>query len=194
MQELALHKFDLNTLKDRPRVLLFLNDSRSKEEIMTHDIQQIIECLNVPTYSMTYDNFDITKLQEIVSKQKKAKIISKQKNTNHENICIVLNNIAFDKSIMKTDIIRELFLNGRLYGITFILSIQYLLELDPTTRTNIDNLFIYNQRDTNRLHRYFFGILEKESHLKKILDAPNNCIILNNFTKSDEIDKNIFWL
>jgi hypothetical protein len=226
MQELELHKFDPRVINKRRMdgrspIMVFLGARSTGKSVLVKDISSYIKDIPLVVamsgteegngfYSefvhplFIYNKFEPEVLVSIINHQKrKADVLRKQgkqlKYEVNEHVCIILDDLAFDKSMMKLDAMRELFFNGRHYGITLILTFQYLMEIRPEYRTNVDFVFVCreNKKDNiEKLHKYFFGIFDKLPDFKKTLiscTTDYRAIVLENTCKSERIEDQVFW-
>ena len=121
------------------------------------------------------------------------------KKSPEDHVAIIMDDLAFDKKMMKNECIREIFFNGRHYGITIIITFQYMMEIGPEYRGNIDYIFVYKEprKDaTDKLYKYFFSIFDKPVDFKKVLYSCTNdygCLVLDNISKSYLIEDQVFW-
>ena len=76
-----------------------------------------------------YDDFNGPALEKLLERQKKA-----AKKGNMPKVFVVLDDLAFDGSIMKKPIMRYIFMNGRHLNIFLIFSSQYVSDLGPPAR------------------------------------------------------------
>ena len=114
-------------------------------------------------------------------------------------IAFTLDDCMFDKSIMKTKEMREIHMNGRHLGMWFINCVQYLMDLGPELRSQIDYVFILKENvisNRQKLHKYFFGIFEKYEEFSLVMDKCTNnheCLVLDNTQINNKIDECIFY-
>jgi hypothetical protein len=151
-----------------------------------------------------YDNFEPEVLNGIVEKQKNvvkeiAKSGKNPKGFPEKGVGVVFDDLAYDKSMMKEPSMREIFFNGRHYLITTIITFQYMMDMRPEFRTNIDYVFVSkeNKKDNiDKLYKYFFGMFDKVADFKRVLSACTNdygCLVLDNTSRSDRIQDSVFW-
>lgn len=149
-----------------------------------------------------YNKFEPEVLEKLVEGQKeKVKSLRKQgKNINEHHICLVIDNVGHYKSIMDHYAMREIFLNGRYCGITLIITFQYMANLKPDLRNNIDYIFVFKQSfndNIKSLYRLFFGdIFNNIADFKKVLEACTNdygCLAAYIGSKSNCVEDQLFW-
>lgn len=73
-------------------------------------------------------------------------------------LILVLDDLAFDKTVLKSKVLSEICLNGRHSELILLLSIQYLMDLTVGTRSNLDYAFLmqeHNVDNQKRIHTAF---------------------------------------
>ncbi len=112
---------------------------------------------------------------------------------------LLLDDLGYDKKVMKENDIRQIFMNGRHWKICFIVSLQYMMDISPDLRTNIDFVFVLRDNiksNQERLWKYFFGCFQKFSHFQQAFikcTDDYHCLVLDNTTKSTKLEDNVFW-
>jgi hypothetical protein len=106
----------------------------------------------------------------------------------------------YDKRALKNDAIRNLFMNGRHYNLFFINAMQYVMDMEPSLRANVD--YVFALRDTARntrekLWKNFFGIFPTYDQFSEAFDACTQnyeCMVIDNrATKSSKIEDCVYW-
>lgn len=112
---------------------------------------------------------------------------------------LLLDDLGYDKKVMKENDIRQIFMNGRHWKICFIVSLQYMMDISPDLRTNIDFVFVLRDNiksNQERLWKYFFGCFQKFSQFQQAFTTCTDdyhCLVLDNTTKSTKLEDNVFW-
>lgn len=73
-------------------------------------------------------------------------------------LILVLDDLAFDKALLKSKVLSEICLNGRHSEIILLISIQYLMDLNVSCRSNIDYCFLMSDNNADnhkRIHTAF---------------------------------------
>lgn len=142
-----------------------------------------------------YDDFDTASLEKLLERQKKA-----AKKGNMKRVFVVLDDLAYDSSIMKKPVLRYIFMNGRHLNIFLIFSSQYVSDLGPPAiRANIDILFVCReaiQANRWRLYNMFFGCFENFEDFNKVLNACTenySVLVLDNTKISNNVEECVFW-
>ena len=105
----------------------------------------------------------------------------------------------YDKKILKGLGIRDLFMNGRHLNITMCNAVQYVMDMGPDLRTQVDYVFALRENiisNKNKLWKYFFGMFEKYDDFAKVMDKCTenySCIVMDNTTGSCNANECIFW-
>jgi hypothetical protein len=152
-----------------------------------------------------YGSYDPAKIENIIKVQKKkGKIIQekfgkKLSDFPELGVLIIMDDIAYDSSLMKDPSIKEIFFNGRHYNITLVMSLQYLVAMPPAYRTNVDFVFAgreVTKEHMDKLYKYFFGIYSKPADFRASFNkyTEDYCfMVLDRTCKSEKIEDNVFW-
>ena len=102
--------------------------------------------------------------------------------------------------ILKTDPnVRGSFFNGRHWNIFLIMTMQYVLDLPPELRSNVDYIFILRNNvlaDRERIWKHFCGFIPSFNIFQQIMNKCTTgyeCLVVNNTSRSNEIDDCLFW-
>lgn len=142
-----------------------------------------------------YDDFNADALDKLLERQKRA-----SKKGNMKRVFVVLDDLAYDNSIMKKPTLRFIFMNGRHLNIFLIFSSQYVADLGPPAiRANIDVLFVCReaiQANRWRLYNMFFGCFDSFEDFNKVLNACTEdygVLVLDNTKLTSKIEDCVFW-
>lgn len=114
-------------------------------------------------------------------------------------ITIVLDDLGYARSILKKEVIRQIFMNGRHYGISMIISCQYCMDIGVDLRTNADFIYVLKQNNANsikNLYENYFSGFEKKRDFHTVLDACTQdyqCLVLDNTIPTTEVQDVCFW-
>ena len=75
-------------------------------------------------------------IQQVITRQKNV-INSDTKNPDGD-VFVLLDDCMYDKKMIRDTNIRGIFMNGRHWRITFMLTMQYCMDLTPDLRANVD--------------------------------------------------------
>jgi len=136
-------------------------------------------------------------IEQVINRQKK--IIAKNKNDIEGDVFVLLDDCMYDKKMIRDTNIRGIFMNGRHWRITFMLTMQYCMDLPPDLRSNIDYIFVLREniiQNQEKIYKNFFGIFP---HFSIFQDVLNNCtegydcLVLDNTSRSNNIQDCVFW-
>jgi len=150
-----------------------------------------------------HEEYNADLLEKFVHRQK---IITKRrendpsyKNIDHRAFLIFDDCLSDAKAWINDKNIKFLFYNGRHIGITFILTMQYLLGIPPSLRSNIDFIFICKETKTTnkkKLYEYYAGLFPTYDMFSQVLDECTKdygCLVIDNTTSSDKLEDQAFW-
>lgn len=136
-------------------------------------------------------------IQQVITRQKEA---IKNKNTKSDkDVFLLLDDCMYDKKMIRDTNIRGIFMNGRHWRITFMLTMQYCMDLPPDLRANIDYVFILREniiQNQEKLYKNFFGIFPHFSVFQDVLNSCTegyDCLVLDNTSKSNSIQDCVYW-
>ena len=95
--------------------------------------------------------------------------------------------------------IRGIFMNGRHWRVTFMLTMQYCMDLPPDLRTNIDYVFILREpyiANRKRIYENYAGMFPTFESFCQVMDQCTEnyeCLVINNNVKSNKLHDQIFW-
>ena len=121
------------------------------------------------------------------------------KKNRERHILFVLDDMMFDKTILKGQAIRDLAMNGRHLKVSFINAMQYLMDMGPDIRSQVDYCFALRENiPANRvkLYKFFFGGFATYQDFCTVFDActeNNECIVIDNTIKSNNVADMVFW-
>lgn len=139
------------------------------------------QCL--PT-SLVYDSYDegvisrVMKMQETLQAGDEIATPGMEGGKNLKELLLVIDDCSAQKNALNTNTIRDVFMTGRHNKLTLILALQYLLDLSPAIRMNLDWVFVGNETNEQvrkRLHENFFA-----GAIPKFADF---CKVMNNVTR-----------
>lgn len=113
---------------------------------------------------------------------------------------LILDDCCYDKKILRSKVIREIFMNGRHRRMTLILSAQYVMDLPPDLRTQVDYVFALRENvvaNREKLFKQFFGFFNSFADFAKTMDSCTEnfeCMVCDNKTaKGNSIDDSVRW-
>ena len=114
-------------------------------------------------------------------------------------ITIILDDLGYARTILKNQIIRQIFMNGRHYGISMIVSCQYCMDISVDLRTNADFIYVFKQNNAQsikNLYENYFSGFEKKRHFQTVLEACTSnyqCLVLDNMRPTNSVQEVCFW-
>ena len=136
-------------------------------------------------------------IQQVITRQKKS--IDGKDPKKDNDVFLLLDDCMYDKRMIRDTNIRGIFMNGRHWKITFMLTMQYCMDLPPDLRANIDYVFILREniiQNQEKLYKNFFGIFPQFSVFQDVLNACTegyDCLVLDNTSKSNNIHDCVYW-
>ena len=112
---------------------------------------------------------------------------------------MLVDDCMYDSKFLKDTCIRQCFMNGRHLKIFFMLTMQYVMDLPPALRANVDYVFILREniiQNREKLYKSFFGIFPSFDMFCKVNDSCQenyDCLVLDNTVKSTSIQDCFFW-
>ena len=215
--KLKIRKFDMKTMPPDAVVLLVGKRGTGKstllKDIMFHMRDQLhcgvafsptedsVEGADglssyVPA-PLIHDCYKPQVVEKLLNYQKKCvKKVGKEKTKRQ---FVILDDCMIEKKALKGTEIRAVFMNGRHRRLFLINAIQYLCDLTPDLRSNVDVVFCLKDSFTTnkeRLWKNFFGMFPDFPTFSQTMDALTNdftAMVLNNRTRSTELTDQVFW-
>lgn len=207
---IVLRKFDPSTIQDG-RICVIIGKRGTGKTILAKDVlyyKRRLPCgiccsgteegnqwyqKFVPD-TFIYNDFDKGAVERLVSRQRQLR-----KQGKAGDVFCVLDDCLYDKRILREKVIRQLFMNGRHWGVFMIVLAQYMLDLGPDLRTNIDYVFILREpirANREKLWKAFGGIFPTFEAFSATMDAVTadyGCLVIDNTSKSNDISDVAFW-
>ncbi len=207
----SIKKFDPKAMPDSP-VIVAIAKRRSGKSFLVRDLlyqlrkrfvggivmsateeaNSFYQDMGVPP-AYIYHEFDEAALERLIETQKR---LTKQGKA--QPVFAVLDDVAYNRTVFNRPVVRQLALNGRHYRITFIIALQYALDMQPAIRSNIDYVMLLRDNmNREKLYRNFFnGLLPNFSFFNELMD---NCtkdyrtLVLDNAAHSTNLSDIISW-
>lgn len=141
-----------------------------------------------------FSSFNQEKLEKLLSLQRELIRRGKKR-----SVLLILDDCLYQKNVLRSTAMRDLFFNGRHLNIGLICACQYLMDISPELRTNID--YLYSMREgtiSNRqkLHKFFFGQFSKFDEFDKVMTACTqsySALVLDATIATTKSSECIFW-
>lgn len=219
--DLRLKRFDMRLLK-AGSVVVLLGKRETGKSFLVRDILYHNKDIPVGTvisgtegansfYSnmippvYIYDEYkpeiivNVIKRQEMVQKEMKNEV-AKYGSTNIDpRAVLILDDCLYDSSWTKDKNVRSLFMNGRHYHETFIITMQYCMGIPPVLRTNVDIVFILRETivsNRKRLYEQYAGMFPSFEIFCQVMDQCTEdyeCLVIHNNAKSNKLEDQVFW-
>lgn len=144
--------------------------------------------------SCIFHEFNQHKLEQMLSVQRE--LIRKKIN---RKFLLVLDDCLYQKGVLKSLAMRDLVMNGRHLHITLVVCVQYLMDINPDIRANIDYVFALRENiisNRAKMWRFFFGMFAKYDEFSKTMDACTNdfgSIVMDNTSHSTSVEDTVSW-
>lgn len=153
--------------------------------------------------SYIHAGLDLDRLKTVVDAQRKIVKSCRSMEGRCEPIdtrlVIVLDDIMYKKHATKTEIFGELFMNGRHWNVSILLSCQYIMLLDVACRSNVDYLVCLREqvpRNRQKLYENFFGMFSRRQDFYHVLDECTKnyeALILDNTSPNLTVESCVLW-
>ena len=103
---------------------------------------------------------------------------------------LIFDDCLYDDKWAKDKNMRAIFMNGRHFKLTFLLTMQFPLGIKPHMRTNIDYTFILRENivsNRRRIYEHYAGMFPTFEIFCKIMDQCTEnyeCLVIHNNSKS----------
>lgn len=130
-------------------------------------------------------------------KQKQAELSGQQFVRRH--VSVLLDDCMYDKKNLKHTAVRDIFMNGRHEDVFFVNLQQYVMDMGPDMRNQVD--YIFAMRDTSmenriKLWKTFFGMFSDYNDFSEVFDSCTEnyeCMVLCNRSQSNDWKDCIYW-
>lgn len=214
-----IREFDMNQIGDS-KIIIFIGKRNSGKSVLVVDYLYHNQDLPMGTcisatdeYNQTFkgiipdmfihDEYSSELIDKVVYRQK---WITRKGNDDREyadvdhRAFLIFDDLAFDNSRWINDPnIKFIFMNGRHVGITFLITMQYLLGIPPSLRTNVDYIFLCRETKITmkkKLYEHYAGMFPDFQMFCQVLDECTKdfgCLVIDNVTKSDKLEDQVFW-
>lgn len=143
-------------------------------------------------YDQGYSEDQLQKLLGICKGLKK-----RRKNPNALNY---MDDCMADKKIFNKPLMRDIFMNGRHFGLTMMIAMQYLMDIPIELRSQVDYLFL--MRDDSHVNReklwkYYFGMFRKFEDFNAVFEKCTEnfgaLVLDKTIPTSNKLSNRLFW-
>lgn len=211
MSKVNLQKFDASVISPNAVVLLVGKRGTGKSTLMKDIMYNMRTQLDFgiamsPTEDCTsdlasyvpktciYNDYNGERINAMLECQRKS-----IKNGTNRQLFLMLDDCMYDKKVMKGITIRNLFMNGRHRKVFFLNCQQYVMDMPPDLRTNVDYIFALRENimsNKEKLWKFFFGVFPTFQQFNTVMDACTQnyeCLVFNGKSTSTNIEDCIFW-
>jgi hypothetical protein len=221
-RNLRLTKFDMSRIRD-DSVVVFIGKRNTGKSFLIRDL--LWHKRNIPVgtvisgtesansfYSqivpsiLIHEEFNPMIIQNVLTRQQTlTKLMNKEKeqkggaSTVDRRTFFIMDDCMFDNKWVSDKYIRSLFMNGRHYGLLYILALQYVMGIPPVLRGNVDYVFILRENmvaNRRRIYEQFAGIFPSFEFFCQIMDQCTEnfeCLVIHNGSKSNKLEECVFW-
>lgn len=217
---LKIKKFKMESLKKNPAIAMIAKRGSGKSWICRDIIKQIKDIpggiIISPTDKMSsfYSDFfpdlfihydyDPKLISGLLYRQEimieKAKEKKKEGKKLDPRAFLLMDDCMSKKaSWAKDDTISEIFMNGRHYQLTFMLTMQYSLGISPELRSNFDYIFLLGEdfiSNQKRIFEHYAGMFPSFDCFQQVFNELTDnfgCMVIDNKVKSKKLTDKIYW-
>jgi len=142
---------------------------------------------------------NVLRRQDAVTKQIRKEQESRGSSALDRRAFIVMDDCMYDNKWISDKYIRSLFMNGRHFGLLYILALQYVMGIPPVLRGQVDYVFILRENQVSarrRIYEQFAGIFPSFELFCQIMDQCTEnyeCLVIHNGSKTNKIEDSVFW-
>ena len=213
---LQLKKFNMNMIKD-DSVVVLIGKRNTGKSFLTKDLLYYHQDLPAgtvisPTENANrfygdiippifiHDEYEPKITNEFIKRQKnlKKRIMAGERDIDNRAF-LIMDDCLYDNDWKKDKRIREIFMNGRHWGIFFILLMQYAIGISPNLRCNIDWVFLLREnsyQNRKKLYENYAGMFYNFEMFCQTMDACTEnfgCLVIHNGSKSNKIEDQVYW-
>lgn len=137
--------------------------------------------------------------QKIIIEKNKKREIEGKKPIDPRTFLVMDDCMATKHLWLKDPYILEIMNQGRHFQLTFILTMQYCLGIQPELRTQFNFIFLLgedNAASRKKLHEHWAGVFPKLDLFEQVfaqVTQDYGCMVINNRIKTNDLTKKVFW-
>ena len=112
----------------------------------------------------------------------------------------ILDDLAYDRGTFRSNEMREAFMNGRWLGLLLMITQQYLLDIGPDLRGQIDYVFALGEtsrKTRQKLYDYYFGVFNSFADFDRVFtqvtSKKGRALVLDNTISTTKITDRVFY-
>lgn len=155
-----------------------------------------------------FNNFSVDAVERLMQTKRVLSRMNRKKQSQAElegkefvrrHVAVLLDDCMYEKKNLKHTAIRDIFMNGRHEDVFFMNLQQYVMDMSPDMRNQVD--YIFALRDTSmenrvKLWKTFFGMFSDYSDFSEVFDRCTEnyeCLVLCNRSQSNDWRDCIYW-
>jgi GTPase SAR1 family protein len=219
----TIRKFNLDTICKQPRCIVVLGQRNRGKSTLVREILTHINGTQMPRYvvfaktepatgayteygiptSYIWTEWDKDALIAIYEAQIMLQKLKHQQKLPDDmtdtRLVLVVDDFGYDKTIWHAPIWQEIFMNGRHHNIYVIVVLQYAMMIPPALRSQIDILFMLNERVKKNLraineHLISTLTLQELESMVSAITRDYRAIVYDNTETNSDIESIIFFL
>jgi hypothetical protein len=141
----------------------------------------------------------VLKRQKMCLAQIQKDIESKGRSTIDPKAFLILDDCLYNESWQELTGISSAIVSSYHLKLLTILIMSYIMDIPPKLRTNIDYVFILKDNNVNNRRKIYdnyaniFPSFDEFSQVMDVCTDDNECIVINNNAKGNEIEDQAFW-
>jgi len=157
MKKLQMRKFDPSSIKPNRIILITGKRGTGKTTLLEYLLYHLRERFDI-IVGMGGSNASVKMLERFIPGsmvfgapmvRKVEKMVEMAKAIvecgKRREFLLILDDCMFRKDIFRFPIFREIFMNGRNFGFTFLISAQYIIDLETDLRSQVDYVFTFKE-------------------------------------------------
>ena len=216
----CIKKFEVDSIQDNSSIVMIAKRNSGKSflvrDLVCHlDIPVVMVIAPTEKLNGYYKSFIPERFiyyeynTEILTRlfKRQENVILKNRQRQQENkkpldprVLLIMDDCLASRALWSKDKnILELMQNGRHYNITYILTLQFSLGIQPELRSNFDFIFLLSDdfaTNQKRLYDHYAGMFSSFDTFKEVfVNVTDNygCMVINSQKKSKSINDKVFW-
>ena len=142
---------------------------------------------------------NVLKRQQLLTKHIAKEVEVKGRSDLDRRTFVLMDDCLYDNKWVSDKYVRSLFMNGRHYGLLYIIALQYVMGIPPQLRANVDLVFILrenNVQNRRRIFEQYAGVFPDFESFCQVMDQCTNdyeLLVIDNTCRSNRIEDMVFW-
>lgn len=142
-----------------------------------------------------YNSYDEVKVRDVLARQKHAPEYLRNPWT-----MLLLDDCTEDPKILRSDVMYDIFKNGRHYNMLFVLALQYAMDILPAIRTCIDVAVIFRETREDvrkKLYVNYASVVGSYAVFCDVMDqitGDHTALVINNSIDSNNPEDCVFFM